>query len=166
MCRSTVDIQSATAENRRGKRKKKEKIKKKEEEIRKKTTAAKYNGLPYLAATGKLCCILSYVVYSNTLVIRYEVERNTHTTLYATFIYRRLLKSLFLRLYIYFSLYYLSIFACMLLYKHRHRCPSHRIELTICCRRFSISIGRHLRRTRTQFDRRHLLLTSHLEHAV
>ena len=47
MCRSTVDIQSATAENRRGKRKKKEKIKKKEEEIRKKTTAAKYNGLPY-----------------------------------------------------------------------------------------------------------------------
>jgi len=36
MCRSTVDIQSATAENRRGKRKKKEKIKKKEEEIRKK----------------------------------------------------------------------------------------------------------------------------------
>jgi len=38
MCGSIVDIQSATAKNRRGK--------KKEE-----TTAAKYNGLPYWAAT-------------------------------------------------------------------------------------------------------------------
>jgi len=36
---SMVDIQSATAENRRGKKKKKKK------EV---TTAAKYNGLPYI----------------------------------------------------------------------------------------------------------------------
>jgi len=40
MCRSTVDIQSATAENKRGKKKKK----KEEKDI--KTTAAKCNGLP------------------------------------------------------------------------------------------------------------------------
>jgi len=40
MCGSMADIQSPTAENRRGK-------KKKEEEKRKiETTAAKYNGLP------------------------------------------------------------------------------------------------------------------------
>jgi len=42
MCRSIVDIQSATAEIRRGKKKKKKKI---EEETE--TTWQKYNGLPY-----------------------------------------------------------------------------------------------------------------------
>jgi len=44
MCGSMADIQSATAEIRRGKKKKKE-----EEERKKKeeTTEQKYNGLPY-----------------------------------------------------------------------------------------------------------------------
>jgi len=42
MCRSMVDIQSTTAEIRRGKKKKEEERKKKEEE-----TGRKYNGLPY-----------------------------------------------------------------------------------------------------------------------
>jgi len=41
MCGSTADIQSATAEIRRGKNKRRKK--KKEEE----TTGQKYNGLPY-----------------------------------------------------------------------------------------------------------------------
>jgi len=42
MCGSTVDIQSLTAENMRGKKKKKIE-----------TTSAKYNGLPYWAAITK-----------------------------------------------------------------------------------------------------------------
>jgi len=46
MCGTTVEIQSATTENRRGKRRKKEE-----------TTAAKYNGLPYWAATKKLVLV-------------------------------------------------------------------------------------------------------------
>ena len=43
MCRSTVDIQSVTAENKR--RKKKER--KKERKPKKENTAAEYNGVPY-----------------------------------------------------------------------------------------------------------------------
>jgi len=43
MCRSMVDIQSAAAEIRRGKKERKKKERKKEEE----TTGQKYNGLPY-----------------------------------------------------------------------------------------------------------------------
>jgi len=39
-----VDVQSATAENRRGKKKKERRRKKKKEE---ETTGQKYNGLPY-----------------------------------------------------------------------------------------------------------------------
>jgi len=45
MCGSVVDVQSPTAENRRGKKKKEE-----EEERKKVTTAAKYNGLPIVTA--------------------------------------------------------------------------------------------------------------------
>ena len=43
MCRSMVDIQSPTAEIRRGKKKKK----KEEEEEEEEETGRKYNGLPY-----------------------------------------------------------------------------------------------------------------------
>jgi len=42
MCGSIADIQSLTAEIRRGKKKKKEEERKKDE-----TTGQKYNGLPY-----------------------------------------------------------------------------------------------------------------------
>jgi len=46
MCASMADIQSPTAEIRRGKRKKKEE-RKKEERKKEETTGQKYNGLPY-----------------------------------------------------------------------------------------------------------------------
>jgi len=44
MCRSTVDIHSATAEIRRGKKREEEK---EEEEGEERNHRAKYNGLPY-----------------------------------------------------------------------------------------------------------------------
>ena len=46
MCQSMVNIQSPTAEIRRGKKKKKEEEEEEEEE-EEQTTAWKYNGLPY-----------------------------------------------------------------------------------------------------------------------
>jgi len=51
MCGSTVDIQSATAENRRGKKKEKER-KKKKERTRKKKPQDANNGLPYTIQSG------------------------------------------------------------------------------------------------------------------
>jgi len=48
MCGSMLDIESATAENRRGRKRRK-----KEEE----TTAAKYNGLPHWAAISPIYTI-------------------------------------------------------------------------------------------------------------
>jgi len=68
MCGRMVDIQSATAENGRGKRNKK---KKKEEE----TTAGKYNGLPYWASiTGHLSSALSRRCVSGPLYRGYAYK--------------------------------------------------------------------------------------------
>ena len=55
-----VDIQFATAEIRRGKRKKKERGRKKEEE----TTGQKYNDLPYWAAIMNRATLLTIDVHS------------------------------------------------------------------------------------------------------
>jgi len=70
-----VNIQSATAENRRGK-KKKRKIRKKKE-----TTAAKNNGLPYWAAIRRRTIkTLGVTLYQNLTLNKHvsSLSRNIH----------------------------------------------------------------------------------------
>ena len=66
-----IDIQSATAENRREKRKKK----KKEE-----PTAAKYNGLPYWAAIINLTAYAGYIEASVADVSNRRTKMETFRT--------------------------------------------------------------------------------------